>query len=164
MAALCPPHRRSVGGNAVSVLLKSLSAVMEFMLTYANPMTLILTKAPTEDPDVVNFHRPGFFGKLKLVPPSESSVDSFGCACFAARLVAPNKLIVLPSPKPTLTECPDGAVLVRAKYASVCGSDMPYFKASEFKSPSSYWYVHACECARARVRVCLDALVYAVYI
>lgn len=71
--------------------------------------------APTEDPDVVNFHRPGFFGKLKLVPPTESSIDAFGCACFAARLVTPNQLQVLPSPKPSLSECPDGALLVRVR-------------------------------------------------
>jgi threonine dehydrogenase-like Zn-dependent dehydrogenase len=30
-------------------------------------------------------------------------------------------------------------VLVKAKYASVCGSDMPYFKARSLMAPSSYW-------------------------
>ena len=28
---------------------------------------------------------------------------------------------------------------MKAKYASVCGSDMPYFKAKSLMAPSSYW-------------------------
>ena len=48
-------------------------------------------------------------------------------------------LKVVPSPRPTLDDCPAGSILVQAKYVSVCGSDMPYFKADEFKAPSCYW-------------------------
>lgn len=40
---------------------------------------------------------------------------------------------------PSLAECPAGALLVRARYASLCGSDLPYFRDSESKAPSCYW-------------------------
>ena len=33
-----------------------------------------------------------------------------------------------------MKECPPGSLLVKAKYASVCGSDMPYFKAQVKKA------------------------------
>ena len=95
---------------------------------------------PTDKPDEVNFHRPAFFGKLTLEPKDcKPRFGQAACACLAVRLLRPNDLVVLPSPVPSIDQCPSGAVLVRAKYASVCGSDMPYFKAASFKAPSSYW-------------------------
>ena len=106
---------------------------------------------PTHDPHVVNFHRPAFFGKLTLeakgsAPPTDAATTTskleFGaaaCSCIAARLIRPNELVLLPSPCPSIAECPPGSVLVRAKFSSVCGSDMPYFKSKAFKAPSSYW-------------------------
>lgn len=84
---------------------------------------------------VVNFHRPACFGKLVLAPPGLRA----DCSCRAARLLRPGSLRVLPSPKPCLAECPPGSLLVQAKYASVCGSDMPYFKAKRLMAPSCYW-------------------------
>ena len=63
------------------------------------------------------------------------------------------RLAVLPSPKPLIEQCPAGSVLVKAKYASVCGSDMPYFKAKSLMAPSSYW-VRQCQrlrCTTTRV-------------
>jgi threonine dehydrogenase-like Zn-dependent dehydrogenase len=38
-----------------------------------------------------------------------------------------------------LEECPPGSLVVKARFASVCGSDMPYFQASTMKAPSCYW-------------------------
>ena len=88
----------------------------------------------------VNFHRRGFFGTLTLASEEASAIGSpLDCSCCAARLFAPNQLLILPSPKPLIEQCPPGSVLVRAKYASVCGSDMPYFKAKSLMAPSSYW-------------------------
>lgn len=94
---------------------------------------------PTDAPEEVNFHRPGFFAPLTLAPLPVEGADEWDCACCAVRLVKPNQLFVLPSPKPSIDECPPGSILVRAKYASVCGSDMPYFKKKDgFMAPSSY--------------------------
>lgn len=84
--------------------------------------------------DVVNFHRPEMFGTLELVSGMQTT-----CWCKAARLTSPTVLSVVDSPKPSLDECPAGSLLVDAKYASVCGSDMPYFKAAKFMAPSCYW-------------------------
>eukprot|EP00927_Polykrikos_kofoidii_P046848 TRINITY_DN40978_c0_g1_i1.p1 TRINITY_DN40978_c0_g1~~TRINITY_DN40978_c0_g1_i1.p1 ORF type:complete len:640 (-),score=107.11 TRINITY_DN40978_c0_g1_i1:38-1957(-) len=81
----------------------------------------------------VNFHRPEFFGKLQL----HSRDSSINCACGAARFHRPGELRILNSPLPSLAECPRGSLLVKAKYASICGSDLPYFKAT--RKPSSYW-------------------------
>jgi len=75
------------------------------------------------------------FGRVSRAVPG----SAYNNACSAARLVRPNMLKVVPSPRPTLDDCPAGSILVQAKYVSVCGSDMPYFKADEFKAPSCYW-------------------------
>eukprot|EP00933_Yihiella_yeosuensis_P040023 TRINITY_DN34246_c0_g1_i1.p1 TRINITY_DN34246_c0_g1~~TRINITY_DN34246_c0_g1_i1.p1 ORF type:complete len:646 (-),score=114.32 TRINITY_DN34246_c0_g1_i1:155-2092(-) len=83
----------------------------------------------------VNFHRPELFGKLVLAP-SHSKIDF---SCSAARLFKSKSLRVLFSPLPSIDECPSGSILVRARYASLCGSDLPYFRDSESKSASSYW-------------------------
>ena len=39
-------------------------------------------------------------------------------------------------PRPSLALCPPGAVLVRIRYASVCGSDMPLWKADPMPTPT----------------------------
>eukprot|EP00039_Didymoeca_costata_P029607 m.25500 g.25500 ORF g.25500 m.25500 type:complete len:631 (+) comp7709_c0_seq1:150-2042(+) len=89
---------------------------------------------PVENPEEINFHRPGFFATFQCEPESENSH-----CCNAARLLRANKLEIVSSPKPLLSKCPKGAVLVKAKYASVCGSDMPYFKNTTLPKASSYW-------------------------
>jgi len=83
----------------------------------------------------VNFHRPAFFGGLAL----EERGSPLDCSCCAARLLSSRALRVLPSPKPLLEECPPGSLVVRAKYSSVCGSDIPYFRNMTSKAPSCYW-------------------------
>lgn len=83
----------------------------------------------------VNFHRTDFFGKLVLAPAGFKT----DCSCCAVRLLRPNVLRLLTSPKPALEECPEGSLLVQAKFASVCGSDMPYFKNKTVGAPSCYW-------------------------
>ena len=54
----------------------------------------------------------------------------------AARLTASRKLDVLQCLRPSLDLCPPGAVLVRIRYASVCGSDMPLWKADPMPTPT----------------------------
>ena len=54
----------------------------------------------------------------------------------AARLTASRKLDVLQCLRPSLALCPPGAVLVRIRYASVCGSDMPLWKADPMPTPT----------------------------
>eukprot|EP00913_Durusdinium_trenchii_P010198 g9560.t1 len=68
---------------------------------------------------VVNFHRPEMFGKLILKSGHED--ESFA----AARLLGSKVLRVLRSPKLLLDDCPPGSLLIRVKYASLCGSDFP---------------------------------------
>jgi len=46
---------------------------------------------------------------------------------------------VLSSPTPSLDECPPGSLVVKARYASLCGSDIPYFRDITSKAPSCYW-------------------------
>eukprot|EP00929_Paragymnodinium_shiwhaense_P079621 TRINITY_DN41509_c0_g1_i1.p1 TRINITY_DN41509_c0_g1~~TRINITY_DN41509_c0_g1_i1.p1 ORF type:complete len:658 (+),score=88.83 TRINITY_DN41509_c0_g1_i1:57-2030(+) len=87
------------------------------------------------DDDEVNFHRPDFFASLLLAPKGKE----YECSCLAARLVKPNMLRILSSPKPSLDECPPGSLLIKGKYTSLCGSDLPYFKAKDFRAPSCYW-------------------------
>ena len=55
------------------------------------------------------------------------------------RLLAPHQLELVASPIPDLNECPPGSLLGRTKFASICGSDIPFFKAREMAAPSSYW-------------------------
>lgn len=83
----------------------------------------------------VNFHRPASFGQLVLAAEG-ADID---CSCCAARLLSTRNLAVIASPQPSLAECPPGSLLVRAKFASLCGSDLPYFRDSESKAPSCYW-------------------------
>ena len=89
---------------------------------------------PADSPAEVNFHRPGFFRELSLRAPGDTAID---CSCCAARFVGPKTLALVASPVPTLAQCPPGSVIVRARYASVCGSDMPYFKSK--RAASLYW-------------------------
>eukprot|EP00435_Cladocopium_sp_Y103_P067313 s104_g29.t2 len=87
------------------------------------------------DPDdaEVNFHRAEMFGKLLLQP---SGIQQDG-SCAAARFLSSKALRILRSPIPRLEECPPGSLLIRAKYASLCGSDFPFFR--EKRGPASYW-------------------------
>lgn len=87
------------------------------------------------DPDdaEVNFHRAEMFGRLLLQP---SGIQQDG-SCAAARFLGSKALRILRSPIPRLEECPPGSLLIRAKYASLCGSDFPFFR--EKRDPASYW-------------------------
>jgi len=85
-------------------------------------------------------------GKDELKGPSPKCAPlrllrdpSLDCSCCAVRLLAPHQLELVASPIPDLNECPPGSLLVRTKFASICGSDIPFFKAREMKAPSSYW-------------------------
>eukprot|EP01052_Picozoa_sp_SAG31_P038422 SAG31_NODE_5130_length_2724_cov_1.619048_3_plen_161_part_00 len=53
----------------------------------------------------------------------------------AARLVAAKKMDVLQCMRPSLLCCPPGSVLVRVRYASICGSDFPLWKADTMPKP-----------------------------
>ncbi|CAJ1406290.1 unnamed protein product [Effrenium voratum] len=88
------------------------------------------------DPDdaEVNCHRAEMFGRVKLEPAG--AVD---CSCCAARLLGSKDVTVLRSPEPSLDECPPGSLLIRAKYASLCGSDFPYFRDMASRAASCYW-------------------------
>ena len=60
----------------------------------------------------------------------------------AAKLTGPQELSVVDGDVPILENCPEGAILVRAKYASICGSDLPSFRMTssvESRAPNSYW-------------------------
>ena len=60
----------------------------------------------------------------------------------AAKLTGPQELSVVDGDVPALENCPEGAILVRAKYASICGSDLPSFRMTssvESRVPNSYW-------------------------
>ena len=60
----------------------------------------------------------------------------------AARLTGPQELTIVAGDVPVLENCPPGSILVRARYASICGSDLPSFRmASPVRSrlPNSYW-------------------------
>jgi len=83
----------------------------------------------------VNFHRSGLFAKLQLQPASAD----INCSCCAARLFSSKALRVVESPRPSLDECPPGSLLIRARYASLCGSDIPYFRDMTSRAPSCYW-------------------------
>jgi hypothetical protein len=61
---------------------------------------------------------------LAVTPP-----DLVARVNLAARLVAPRKMGVVQGEMPLLEMCPPGSVLIRARYASICGSDLPYFRA-----------------------------------
>lgn len=84
----------------------------------------------------VNFHRPAFFGRLVLAPAEAAPAD---CSCLAARIFSSRRLSVVRSPLASLAECPQGSILVQAKYASLCGSDLPYFREATKKAASCYW-------------------------
>ncbi|CAJ1340195.1 unnamed protein product [Effrenium voratum] len=88
------------------------------------------------DPDdaEVNCHRAEMFGRVKLEP-----ADAVDCSCCAARLLGSKDVTVLRSPEPSLDECPPGSLLIRAKYASLCGSDFPYFRYMASRAASCYW-------------------------
>ncbi|CAE7181604.1 tdh [Symbiodinium pilosum] len=83
----------------------------------------------------VNFHRSALFAKL-LLQPASADID---CSCCAARLFSSKALQVVDSPMPLLEECPPGSLLIRAKFASLCGSDIPYFRDMASRAPSCYW-------------------------
>ncbi|CAE7372885.1 NLRC3 [Symbiodinium necroappetens] len=83
----------------------------------------------------VNFHRSSLFAKLQLQPASAD----INCSCCAARLFSSKALRVVESPRPSLDECPPGSLLIRARYASLCGSDIPYFRDMTSRAPSCYW-------------------------
>lgn len=74
--------------------------------------------------------------------------------CMLVTAICTDRLAVLPSPKPLIEQCPLGSVLVKAKYASVCGSDMPYFKAKSLMAPSSYWVTRAQTTTLRYMRCC----------
>ena len=74
--------------------------------------------------NLVDFHRPEMFGALTLKPQEELP------ASYAARLLATRTLRLLRSPQLSLEGCPKGSLLVKARYASLCGSDFPYFRAA----------------------------------
>jgi hypothetical protein len=60
----------------------------------------------------------------------------------AAKLTGPQELTIVSGDVPVLENCPPGSILVRARWASICGSDLPSFRmASEVDSrePNSYW-------------------------
>mmetsp|Transcript_50848 Transcript_50848/g.107947 ORF Transcript_50848/g.107947 Transcript_50848/m.107947 type:complete len:665 (+) Transcript_50848:204-2198(+) len=94
---------------------------------------MILSSWVDPSDDVANLHRPALFGKLALAPQG-ADID---CSCFAARFTANRQLGLVNSPIPTLAQCPPGSLLVQTKYASLCGSDLPYFR--EGRKPSCYW-------------------------
>ncbi|CAE7604784.1 ydjJ [Symbiodinium natans] len=83
----------------------------------------------------VNFHRSTLFAKLRLQPESAD----INCSCCAARLFSSKALRVVDSPRPLLDECPPGSLLIRARYASLCGSDIPYFRDMTSRAASCYW-------------------------
>ena len=62
-----------------------------------------------------------------------------GPTCDAACLCAPGTIELQRAPVPSLDDCPDGSILVRARFASICGSDIPFFKKKQMPSASSYW-------------------------
>lgn len=76
---------------------------------------------------------------LEVTPPRVRAVHN-----RAARLLAPREMGVVNGAAPLLEKCPPGSVLVRARFASICGSDLPYFRAagpmgSGQLAPNSYW-------------------------
>lgn len=119
-------HRTPVGWNGATAGQKEVDRLLS---------ELVWSSWVDPGDDEVNFHRPSMFGRLTLAPEG-SGID---CSCCAARLLRSRVLTTVPSPRPSLDECPPGSLLVQAKYASLCGSDLPYFRNSEGKAPSCYW-------------------------
>ena len=94
-------------------------------IVYFSLSRMIWTSWVEPEDAVVNFHRPQMFGPLGLCDEFPTEAPQ------AARLVATRALRLLRSPKVCLERCPSGSLLVKSKYASLCGSDFPYFRASE---------------------------------
>lgn len=60
----------------------------------------------------------------------------------AAKLTGPQELTIVAGEVPVLENCPPGSILVRARWASICGSDLPSFRQTspvESRPPNSYW-------------------------
>ncbi|CAK9093944.1 Uncharacterized zinc-type alcohol dehydrogenase-like protein YdjJ [Durusdinium trenchii] len=100
---------------------------------------------------VVNFHRPEMFGKLILKSGHEH--ESFA----AARLLGSKVLRVLRSPKLLLDDCPPGSLLIRVKYASLCGSDFPFFRRRPSSSLGSLYWDRDGFCGHEAIGVVLDS-------
>ena len=76
---------------------------------------------------------------LDVTPPNLAARSN-----SAARLVAPQQMGVVEGEMPLLQMCPPGSVLVQARYASICGSDLPYFRSTDTMGqgqlkPNTYW-------------------------
>lgn len=60
----------------------------------------------------------------------------------AAKLTGPQELTIVAGDVPVLENCPPGSILVRARWASICGSDLPSFRQTspvQSRPPNSYW-------------------------